>query len=82
LRKRPSGALATIELQTLCKDFLLDNDCSFPRYNQPVSSEPVFQNGHFLEVPLQNILLDFADAKKNLSGEAYNTVIACSGNIN
>jgi len=51
--------------------FLIDNDCSFPSINRPISLD-----GHSLSVPFQNVLFDFDCSQKKLSGVTYQRVAA------
>lgn len=50
---------------------LIDNDCSFPSINKPVSLD-----GRSLSVPFQNVLFDFDCSQEKLSGVSYQRVIA------
>jgi hypothetical protein len=51
--------------------FLVDNDCSFPSFNRPISLD-----GRSLSVPFQNVLLDFDYSRKILSDDSYESVKA------
>ena len=50
---------------------LLDNDCSFPLYNKPISTD-----GRYLRVPFQNVLVDFSCSQEPLTGISYERVVS------